>query len=151
MTLAEVESNPLAPFSTTATVPAHMFGMHVNKFGTHQRWPGLGNGIFRLWNTGTNWRDLEPSNDAWNFTSGAGKRLDMLVDYVKRNDPSVEILMTLGQTPQWASKTPGVEGLYGMGASGAPANMEYWRDYVRTLARRYAGRIRYWELWNEPD
>ncbi|MES8964717.1 glycosyl hydrolase, partial [Cutibacterium acnes] len=61
------------------------------------------------------------------------------------------ILMTLGQTPQWASKTPGVEGLYGMGASGAPANMEYWRDYVRTLARRYAGRIRYWELWNEPD
>ena len=151
MTLAEVESNPLAPFSTTATVPAHMFGMHVNKFGLHQRWPGLANGIFRLWNTGTYWRDLEPSNDAWNFTSGAGKRLDMLVDYVKRNDPSVEILMTLGQTPQWASKTPGVEGLYGMGASGAPANMEYWRDYVRTLARRYAGRIRYWELWNEPD
>ncbi|HWP18624.1 MAG TPA: carbohydrate binding domain-containing protein [Burkholderiaceae bacterium] len=150
MSMAEVETNDMAPFST-ATIPAHMFGMHVNKFGTHQRWPGLNNGIFRLWNTGTYWRDLEPTNNAWNFTSGAGRRLDMLVDYVKKNDPSVEILMTLGQTPQWASKPTSVQGLVAPGANSAPANMEDWRDYVRTLARRYAGRIRYWELWNEPD
>lgn len=151
VTISEVIENPVAPVNTNP-VPSTLFGIHINKFGVHQNWPGLGHGIVRLWNTGTTWRDLEPSNGAWNFTtSTAGRRLDMLVDYVKKHDPSAEILYTLGQTPQWASKTPNVSGLYGPGASGTPANMADWRDYVRTLARRYAGRIRYWELWNEPD
>ncbi|MCM5681334.1 hypothetical protein M8A51_17545 [Schlegelella sp. S2-27] len=151
MTISEVVENSMAPANTDA-IPSTLFGVHINKFGTHQQWPGLGHGVVRLWNTGTTWRELEPSNGVWNFTtSTAGRRLDMLVDYVKKNDPSANILYTLGQTPQWASKTPGISGLYGVGASGAPANMADWRDYVRTLARRYAGRIRYWELWNEPD
>ena len=26
-----------------------------------------------------------------------------------------------------------------------------WKRYVRALARRYAGRVSHWEIWNEPD
>ncbi|HWP17909.1 MAG TPA: glycosyl hydrolase [Burkholderiaceae bacterium] len=150
LSISEVLHNRMAPYSTQP-VPSRLFGLHLIQLGSHSTWPGLGQGMVRLWNTGTTWRDLEPTNDAWDFTRGAGKRLDMYVDHVRRNDPAASILYTLGQTPQWASRTPDVQGLYGPGSSGMPASLEDWRDYVRTLARRYAGRIRYWELWNEPD
>jgi hypothetical protein len=78
-------------------------------------------------------------------------RLDMYVNYVMAKEPGAQILYTLGMTPVWASTTPTVSSPYGLGASGAPKDMSYWRDYVRTLALRYKGKIRYWELWNEPD
>jgi hypothetical protein len=29
--------------------------------------------------------------------------------------------------------------------------MEDWRNFVRTVATRYKGRIRKWEIWNEPN
>jgi uncharacterized protein YbdZ (MbtH family) len=148
--LEELKFNELAPFSTEP-IPDTLFGMHVNKLGWHQTYPHVGQHMIRLWNTGTTWRELEPVNDVWDWNATHGKRLDMYVDYILRNNPNASILYTLGQTPQWASSTPDVDGLYGPGASGAPVNMADWRDYVRTLARRYAGRIRYWELWNEPD
>ncbi len=150
VTLSTVNKNDMAPWST-ATLPDSLFGMHVNQLGYHFNWPGLNTNVLRLWNTGTNWLDLEKAQGAWDFTTGGGKRLDMYVNYAMTNNPNGEILYTLGQTPQWASSTPTVQGLYGMGSSGAPTNMDDWRDYVRTLANRYKGRIRFWELWNEPD
>ena len=148
MTLSEVSYNDLAPVNTGA-IPSTMFGVHVNKLGTHFNWPTLGQGIVRLWNTGTTWRDLEKSNNVWDFSNGNGKRLELYVDYVSKNGG--QMLYTLGQTPQWASSNPSVTGLYGAGAPMPPSNMEDWRDYVRTLARRYSGKIKYWELWNESD
>jgi hypothetical protein len=143
MSIAEVVHNDMAPVFTT-TVPDTLFGMHVNKLGTHNNWPGIGTSILRLWNTATTWKDVEKSNGSWDFV-----QLDKYVDYARSHD--AQILYVLGQTPTWASSTPSVSGLFGAGASGAPKNMDDWRDYVRTLARRYAGRIRNWELWNEPD
>nr|WP_297352997.1 glycosyl hydrolase [uncultured Caldimonas sp.] len=150
MSIDEVAHNAMAPVNTSP-IPAQLFGMHFVRFGVHQNWPSLGHGMVRLWNSGTTWRDLEPTNDVWDFNGPHGKRLDMLVDFVQRSDATAGILYTLGQTPQWAAQMPDAESLYGPGASSPPANMDDWRDYVRTLARRYAGRIRHWELWNEPD
>ncbi|BAL94423.1 glycosyl hydrolase [Rubrivivax gelatinosus] len=149
--IAEVKRNDFAPYNASAAIPDTLFGMHVNKLGTHDKWPGMSTRILRLWNTGTTWRDLEPTQDGWNWTTGGGMRMDMYVNYVARNAPGAQILYTLGQTPLWASSTPDVNGQYGMGSSGVPRNMDDWRDYVRTLARRYVGKIRYWEIWNEPD
>lgn len=145
VTLSEVRHNDLAPYSTS-TIPDTLFGMHVNKFDTHHNWPGLGTHIVRLHNTLTHWKDVEPSNNGWNW-----KRLDAIVDYARRNNPNGTLLYTLGLTPAWASSNPTQWSLYGNGAAAPPANMEDWRDYVRNVARRYVGRIRYWELWNEPD
>ena len=145
--IEEVQRNDMAPFGT-GVVQDTLFGMHVNKLGSHFVWPA-GTQIVRLHNTGTTWRDLEPTQNGWNWATGGGKRLDMYVDYAVKNGG--KMLYTLGQTPAWASSTPTTVGLYGAGASGAPKDMNDWRDYVRTLATRYAGKIRYWELWNEPD
>lgn len=30
-------------------------------------------------------------------------------------------------------------------------NYDKWREYVRTLTGRYKGRVKRWEIWNEPD
>jgi hypothetical protein len=150
VTVSEVVRNDLAP-ATSAPVPDTMFGMHVNRLGVHAKWPGMGTKIVRLWDTGTTWRDLKPAPGAWDFSLPAGQRLDMYVDYVLRNDPQAGILYTLGQTPAWAARSPSPDAIYGPGAASPPRDMNDWRDYVRTLARRYVGRIRYWELWNEAD
>ncbi|WKB51403.1 glycosyl hydrolase [Eleftheria terrae] len=148
MSIAEVDYNEMAPVSKAAA-PDTLFGVHVNKLGEHSNWPTLGQGIVRLWNTGTTWADLERANNVWDWSGGHGLRLDMYVDYVRRNGG--QMLYTLGQTPTWASANPSSVGQYGMGANMHPANMDDWRDYVRTIARRYAGKIKYYELWNEPD
>lgn len=143
----EVQRNDMAPYGN-GVVADTLFGMHVNKLGSHFVWP-VNSRIVRLHNTGTTWRELEPTQNGWTWASGGGKRLDMYVDYAVKNGG--QIVYTMGMTPQWASSSPTVSGLYGPGSTGAPKDMNDWRDYVRTLAQRYVGRIRYWELWNEPD
>jgi hypothetical protein len=145
VTIQEVARNDMAPV-TDAVIPDTMFGMHVNKLGTHNAWPGMGTQVIRLWNTGTAWKDLEKSKGSWDFS-----RIDKYVAYVQNANPTAHLLYTMGQTPQWASSSPTVTSLYGPGAAGAPKDMNDWRNYVRTLAQRYSGRIKYWELWNEPD
>ena len=32
-----------------------------------------------------------------------------------------------------------------------PSSMSYWDNYVTAIATHAAGRIKYWELWNEPN
>ncbi|MDQ3813208.1 MAG: carbohydrate binding domain-containing protein [Armatimonadota bacterium] len=131
---------------STEAIPRSYFGLHINK-GHHGIWPGLGQGIVRLWDTGTMWKNLEPSDDAWNW-----KRMDLYVNsLIHGHDPTCKILYTLGQTPAWAASNPQAASGYGAGASSPPADIEEWREYVRTVATRYAGKIQYYEMWNETD
>lgn len=150
VTIEEVTINAVAPTTHTAA-PATLFGVVINRFGAHRGWPALGLNVVRLWDTGTTWSLLEPCDNCWDFSTGSGKRMDLLVDYIKYNDPNAQILYTMGQTPAWAATNPGSDGAYGLGSNSAPKDLTTWRRYVKTLATRYKGRIRYWELWNEAD
>jgi hypothetical protein len=38
----------------------------------------------------------------------------------------------------------------GWGASSEPKSMADWENYIRTVVTRYKGKIKYYELWNEP-
>ncbi len=60
-------------------------------------------------------------------------------------------MLVLGLSPHWASARPTEKSTYGSGNAAEPKNLEYWSDYVRTVATRYKGRIRYYEIWNEPN
>lgn len=82
------------------------------------------------------WRDVQPAPDAWDFSLA-----DERVAAARRE--GLEVLGILGTPPEWA----------GGGALGndPPAAVEPWREYVRRMARRYAGRVAAWEIWNEPD
>ncbi len=124
------------------------FGMHIHRSAEGTPWPDVPFGSWRLWDAHVTWSDLQPGPHTWDFT-----RLDRYVQLAQAHD--VELLLTLGMTPQWASSQPNQypEGFldYGMGAQAPPARIEDWRKYVQAVATRYKGKIRYYEIWNEPN
>lgn len=98
----------------------------------------------RLWDTTTRWADIAPSPGQWEF-----ERLDRFVDVAARH--GAEVVYVLGSTPRWASARPDESCPYGLGCSAEPVRMAHWEEYVRRVAYRYRGRIRAYELWNEPN
>jgi hypothetical protein len=57
-------------------------------------------------------------------------------------------------TPAWASSNPErpcAGGRNLLGCAEIPANISDWDDFVTALVTRYKGRIRYYEIWDEPN
>jgi hypothetical protein len=133
---------PMHP-AAADVISADAFGMHFHGMANGGEWPpGAEFGYVRLWDARVLWRDLEPVKGQWKF-----ELLDRYVD--EANKRGVKVLLTLGQPPQWAALRPDTHSPYGDGASSEPRNIDDWRNYVTTLARRYKGRIHAWEVWNE--
>jgi len=128
----------------TRPVDRLYFGLHMHRADAGTPWPPVGFGSWRLWDAYTTWPMLEPQRGNWDF-----KRLDKYLAMAKLT--GVEILLPLGLSPAWASARPNEPSAYKPGNAAEPANIADWRNYVRTVAERYKGRIRYYELWNEPN
>jgi polysaccharide biosynthesis protein PslG len=127
----------------TNEVPGSYFGMTIiktklvaeTKFGSR-----------RTLNTfGLAWTDLNPTPGKYNWSN---------LDWVMQQAQSqgYDLLYTFFRTPNWASSeptapTPG----YGPGECAPPSNIQYWDDFVRAIVTHAAGRIKYWEIWNEPQ
>jgi hypothetical protein len=108
-------------------------------------WPNARFGTLRLWDSGTAWTSLEPLKGVWNW-----EPLDTWVAAAEQHGVR-DILLTLGQTPAWASSNPDQVNYVGAGAPAPPADNQDWRDYIAAVGQRYKGRIRYYEIWNEPN
>jgi hypothetical protein len=132
-------------------IPVAYFGMHCFYCGASLRWPGemdtllpSGLGSWRLWDAiGTVWSALEPTKGQWDF-----RYLDYYVNQGQKR--GVDLMLTLGQTPQWASARPNEIAGGGLGAAAEPADINDWKNYLATLSKRYKGKIQYYEIWNEP-
>ena len=65
------------------------------------------------------------------------------------------ILLTFYGIPSWANGSPWGCGLFnpsqGKICSTPPASSNYFRDFASRVAARYAAKIDYYEIWNEPD
>jgi len=110
-------------------------------------WPSVPFGAWRLWDSHTTWAQLEQRKGDWNWQA-----LDKDVALAQQH--GVDLLLTLGRSPQWASARPQERGRNPRAMPGGmaePRNLEDWRNYVRTVATRYKGRIRQYEIWNEPN
>lgn len=125
-------------------IPRDYFGMHIHRADTSTPWPSARFGSWRLWDAAVSWSRLEPSRGQWDF-----KRLDKYVAMAGLT--GVNLLLPLGLSPAWASARPAERSAYQPGNAAEPLRIEDWRNYVRTVAERYKGRIRYYELWNEPN
>lgn len=131
----------------TGPIPESYFSMNILFHPlNHVPWPVVPLGGWRV--AHVNWADLQLQKDRWYF--------DLLDKYVQwSQDHHTPILMPLTYTPRWASSTPDaptdVEANNPPGLSGPPRDMEDWRIFIRTVATRYKGRIRDWEIWNEPN
>lgn len=139
------------PAFPTIPVSSQLFGIHLNKLGTHNVWPALNQGVNRLWGTNTTWSLIQPSPGVWDWA-----RLDYLVNHSWGNNPNCKIIYTLGMTPYWKAVRPS-EDWYGAGSMSPPTDLwdpsanNSWRQYVRAVALRYPGKIKYFEIWNEAN
>lgn len=107
-------------------------------------WPPVPFSSWRMWDAYVGWPNLERRKGEWNF-----EILDDSLALAEENQ--VEVLLVLGLSPRWASARPSESSKYGPGNAAEPKEIEDWRNYVRTVAERYKGRIHYYEMWNEPN
>ena len=99
----------------------------------------------RLWDTGTRWDQVETAPDVYNWTA-----LDAAVKNARKAGAK-DILYVLGSTPRWAAKDPSIKGLYGRGTTSLPRNPRDYVDFVKTVTKRYKGRITGYQIWNEAN
>jgi len=95
--------------------------------------------------TGQGWGSVEPQKNQFDFS-----KLDKLMQ--RYNNQGMELQLLLGFTARWAAKQDKLNAAdWRDWAMNAPADMEGWENYCRKMAEHYRGRVRYWEVWNEPD
>lgn len=95
--------------------------------------------------TGHGWGSVEPQKGQFDFA-----RLDALMQ--RYNDQGMELQLLLGFTARWAAKQEFLNAAdWRDWAMNAPADMDGWETYCRKMAEHYRDRVRYWEVWNEPD
>lgn len=118
-------------------------GLHIHR-AAKSPWPDFKFGAWRLWDAGVSWRDIQPQKGQFDFV-----RLDNWVRLAEKN--GVELTYVFGVPPIWASSRPNEDGAYGPGSAAEPASLNDWRQYVRAVVSRYRGRIKNYEIWNEPN
>lgn len=87
--------------------------------------------------------DYNPSK--WNMTDVM--KFDAIVNRLSAS--GVSMVWTLGFTAPWASSMPGSPNATRYPP--APANWSDWNAFVSVITNRYKGKIKHWEVWNEPD
>jgi O-antigen ligase len=109
-------------------------------------------GGFKWARQGFAWNDIEVSGKG-NYTDtrnpgavNAWEKYDRIVDAYQRY--GIEIIARLDSPPVWARR-PGddVERFH----KGPPAHNEDYGDFVQAVAERYKGKIKYFQIWNEPN
>lgn len=136
----------------SSPIDRRYFGMHIHGIAVRRpwlphgdrltEWPATDFGTWRLWDAYVAWPNLQPHRDRWDFSA-----VDNYVSLAADHD--VEIVLPLGLTPDWASKRPYEKSSYKPGNAAEPTSFDDWRAYVRTVAERYKGRIKLYEIWNE--
>jgi hypothetical protein len=142
--LAVCAEHAPASMPPSQPVPATLFALHIHHAATTTPWPEVPFAEWRLWDAYVAWPNLEPHRGQWHF-----EMLDRYVNLAEQD--RVTILLPLGLSPTWASARPGEKSTYQPGNAAEPQDIEDWRNYVRTVANRYKGRIHEYEIWNEPN
>jgi len=75
--------------------------------------------------------------DAW-------AKYDHIVDLAEQY--GLEIVPRLSNPPAWTRALTDT-----VGAKAPPDDLADWGDYVYAVVSRYRGRVRYYQLWNEPN
>ena len=143
--LASRPSAALVLDRSRGPVPPSYIGLHIHHAAAGTAWPEVPFASWRLWDTYAGWPWLEPKRGDWQWTA-----LDRLIDLA--GEHHVEVLLPLGLSPTWASARPEEPSAYGHpGFAAEPADLDDWRRYVEAVVSRYAGRVRLYEIWNEPN
>lgn len=156
--IKEVDADPTTFFLPMSgrVFDSKLMGLTVNQFDVlGGAYPPLNQKILRLWDNNLYWGALEPKKGVINTETLA--RFDRFVNYAVAH--SMDVVYTMGLPPPWA--TGGactVDTAYyergnpdAAGCGVAPVDLANWRAYIAFVAQRFKGKIKYFELWNEPD
>ena len=127
-----------------ATIPPEFFGMHIQRATAGTKWPHVPFRSWRLAAARVHWSDLQPERDEFDF-----RRLDEYLELANRHH--IELMLSLMLTPPWATSQPDARCGFARGTCAPPRDLEDWRKYVTTIGSRYKGKIRLYEVWNEPN
>jgi len=115
-------------------------------------WPTIPFHGQRLWETRTTWADMNPSQGVYDWS-----HLDKWLK--EGREHKVAYMLTLALTPQWASSAPDDPQCNDApGECDPPDDLttdglgtdQHWIDFLTAVVNHAAGRIKYWEIWNEP-
>ena len=120
------------------------FGLVLNRSDASKPWPSVPFGSWRIWDAYVTWPYLEPERGRWTFSV-----LDRMV--AEAAEHRTKVLLVLAHSPAWASARPTEASGYKPGFSAEPKDMADWRNYVRTVAERYKGKVEAYQIWNEPS
>lgn len=139
--------------SAQQPVSPYFFGMSMTQgmVGT-EPWPLVNFSGARLWDSGTvSWAQINTGPGVYDW-----RQLNIWMNHAAQNN--VDLMYCFGRTPSWASSHPfdtscGNE----HGSCDAPDDInadgtgsdQHWKDFVKAIAEHSAGRIHYWELWDE--
>ncbi len=80
------------------------------------------------------WQDIEPQKGKFDFS-----KYDYIVKLISENN--IKILAILDYCADWAGKS----------WNSPPDNLDDFVNFARKVVQRYKEKIKYWEIWNEPD
>ncbi|RPI31255.1 MAG: hypothetical protein EHM70_11905 [Chloroflexota bacterium] len=128
--------------------PANPFGVETDGTSDADGWPFVldaGVAWTRLsWNS-VIWSSVEPEEGLRNWDTL--QYLDNQLIAAAEND--IQVILVVRSTPEWAQKIPG----YSCGPI-HPDHLDAFARFMFDLVARYSQppyRVKYWELWNEPD
>ena len=131
--------------ATGRVVDANLFGLLAPPAWNST--PNVPFTTLRLWDSGVNWKDVEPSPGRFAWTA-----LDHAVRTAEAQGKKV--LLVLGPVPAWASANPNApDESWGKGAAGpfASDGLGFFERYVNAVVKRYGDRIWAYETWNEAN
>ncbi len=85
------------------------------------------------------WGDVMPDPDTENWDE-----LEKTMDNIEEHGGETYLLV-LGTAPWAVARKVSEE------TKVNPPEINLWKDWNKKLARRYKNRVRFWEIWNEPD
>jgi len=135
--------------STPVTVSDSFFGMSVQN-RENDALPGITAKVTRSHDlkSGTGmWKYIETSDGVFNWAN-----IDSWVNthYAAGRD----LVFTLYGTPAFFSARPTEQCAYGasyLGVAAEPSDLTKWSRFCTQVATRYLGKIKYYEVWNEPN
>ncbi|HTS68696.1 MAG TPA: glycosyl hydrolase [Terriglobia bacterium] len=147
--LSGFSSEPLTLTPPSTPIPREFFGLHIHRAFSTTPWPPVPFGSWRLWDARVHWPQVELRKNEWQWDI-----LDREVELAEKHH--VDLLLPFGETPSWAAASPSPAALnfprpLRGEIVGDVADLEDWRNFIRTQAARYKGRILYYEIWNEPN